>query len=59
LLFPAERLRFAARFFCQGSPLRSMNAKLRGLDSADVKRLDGLGRAFVFMAPLRVAWESK
>jgi hypothetical protein len=35
IALPAERLRFAARFFCQGSPLRSDERKLRGLDSAD------------------------
>src|ERR1700720_4902218 len=34
IALPAERLRFAARFFCQGSPLRSDERKLRGLDSA-------------------------
>jgi len=32
---PAERLRSAARLFCQGSSLRSDERKLRGLDSAD------------------------
>jgi hypothetical protein len=34
IALPAERLRFAARFFCQGSSLRSDERKLRGLDSA-------------------------
>src|SRR5258708_721897 len=32
---PAQRLRSAARLFCQGSSLRSDERKLRGLDSAD------------------------
>jgi len=31
---PAQRLRLAARFFCQGSALRSDERKHRGLDSA-------------------------
>jgi len=35
IALPAERLRFAARFFCQGSSLRSDERKLRGLDSAN------------------------
>jgi hypothetical protein len=34
IALPAERLRFAARFFCQGSSLRSDERQLRGLDSA-------------------------
>jgi len=34
IALPAERLRFAACFFCQGSSLRSDERKLRGLDSA-------------------------
>jgi hypothetical protein len=32
---PAERLRLAARLFCQGSPLRSDKRIPRALDSAD------------------------
>src|SRR5437016_7449190 len=31
---PAVRVRFPARLFCQGRPLRSRERKLRGLDSA-------------------------
>src|SRR5580693_8961781 len=34
LPLPAVRVRFPARFFCQGRPLRSRERKLRGLDSA-------------------------
>jgi hypothetical protein len=33
---PAEKLRLAARLFCQGSPLRSDKRKPGALDSADV-----------------------
>ena len=36
LALPAETLRLAARFFCQGSPLRSDKRKPGALDSADV-----------------------
>src|SRR6266566_544092 len=34
---PAVRVRFPARLFCQGRPLRSRERKLRGLDSASGK----------------------
>jgi hypothetical protein len=36
-----------------------MNANCAALTARTVKRLGRLGRAFVFHAPLRVAWEAK
>src|SRR6202041_947145 len=49
---PAERLRLAARLFCQGSPLRSDKRKPGALDSADSQAPTAARRAFAFYAPL-------
>jgi hypothetical protein len=49
IALPAERLRFAARFFCQGSPLRSDERKLRGLDSADGEAPEPARKSICFL----------
>jgi len=49
IALPAERLRFAARFFCQGSSLRSDERKLRGLDSADGEAPEPARKSICFL----------
>jgi len=61
LLFRRKACACSARFFCQGSALRSdERLTTAALDSADGHAQGArLGRAFVFCAPPRVALKAK
>ena len=50
LALPAVRVRFPARWTCQGRTLRSRERKLRGLDSACGKALGTATKGICFFA---------
>jgi hypothetical protein len=54
---PSVRVRFPARLFCKGRPLRSRERKLRGLDSGAVQRMGPLGRALVLFFQAEITLE--
>jgi hypothetical protein len=50
-------VRFPARFFCQGRPLRSRERKLRGLDSASGKAPGTATKGICFFFQAEIALE--